>query len=299
MNRRLLSVIFILLFIFCFAEHLKAKASQQHAKNENKESVTIYVFDKKGNNLAAEKGLIDSKGVVSTKCKIVLKWFEEVENTLIVKANDGSAFQLGKILFCNIKKDHTLFLLEPLDAEKNFLINTAKPTSDIKIPPPTIEKIDPPASLINTDNVQDLFQGGLRHQELKDYNTAFAYYKRALMLKPDFAEAHINLGSVYFITGRYNEAIEAYNNALQHSQENVAAVLNKVGTSYLMLGDYSKAIETYKQVLSLKSDGSKTRFSLGLAYFMNGNNEEAFNEYISLNKIDEQLAENLFDLLYR
>ncbi len=296
MNSRTVSVIFILLFIFCFAEQLKAKAPQRHAKNENKESVNIYVFDRKGNNLASEKGLIDSKGVVSTKCKMVLKWFEAVENTLIVKANDGSAFQLGKIFFCNIKNDHTLFLLEPLDPDKNFLINAVRPNADIKVQVPAIVKIDP---LINTDNVQELLQGGLRYQELGDYNTAFAYYKRALILKSDYAEAHKKLGNVYFITGRYNEAIASYNNALQYSQDKVASVLNKVGTSYLMLGDYSKAIETFKQVLSLKSEGAGIRFSLGLAYFMSGNNEEAFNEYISLKKIDEQLAESLFDLLYR
>lgn len=299
MNNRILSVIFILLFIFCFAHQTEAKGSVRQAKNDNKESVTIYVFDKKGNNLASEKGLIDSKGVVSTKCGMVLKWFEEVENTLIVKANDGSAFQLGKILFCNIKKDHTLFLLEPLNPDKNFLINKVKPAAEIKVQLPSVEKKSAPVPPINSDNVQDLFQGGLRHQELKDYNTAFAYYKRALMLKSDFAEAYVNLGSVYFITGRYNEAIESYKNALQHSQDKAVPVLNKVGTSYLMIGDYGKAIETYKQAISLKSDSPQIHFSLGLAYFMSGNNEEAFNEYINLKKIDDQLAENLFDLLYR
>lgn len=299
MSNRILLGGFILLFILCFAPDAETKVPAQNTKNENKKPVTIYVFDKKANKLISEKGVIDSKGVVSTKCRIVMKWFEEVENMLIVKTNDGEAFQLGKILSCNIKKDHTLFLLEPLNPEKNFLIKTEKTSADIKTQLPAMEKIEKPAEAIIAYNVQDLFREGIRYQELKDYYIAIDYYKQALKLKSDFAEAHMNLGTVYFLTGRYNEAVESYKNALKYSQDKGFSVLSKIGTSYLMLGDYNKAIDTYKQALNLKSDSPEIHFSLGLAYFMNENSEEAFNEYISLKKMNAQLAENLFDLLYR
>lgn len=299
MSNRILLGSFILLFILCFTQDAETKVLAQNTKNENKKPVTIYVFDKKANKLISEKGLIDNKGVVSTKCRTILKWFEEVENTLIVKTNDGEVFQLGKILSCNIKKDHTLFLLEPLNPEKNFLIKTEKPLAEIKAQSPAMEKTEKPAEAPRAYNVQDLFQEGIRYQELKDYNIAIDYYKQALMLKSDFAEAHMNLGTVYFVIGRYNEAVEYYENALKYSQDKGVSILSKIGTSYLMLGDYNKAIETYKQSLILKSDSPEIHFSLGLAYFMKGNNEEAFNEYISLKKMNVQLAENLFDLLYR
>lgn len=299
MINRVLLGSFILLFILCFAQDAETRVSNHRAKNENKKPVTVYVFDKKAKKLISEKGLIDNKGVVSTKCRTILKWFEEVENTLIVKTNDGEVFQLGKILSCNIKKDHTLFLLEPLNPEKNFLIKTEKTLPYIKPQSPAIEKTEKPVEALSTYNVQDLFQEGIRYQELKDYNIAIDYYKQALMLKSDFAEAHMNLGMVYFVIGKYNEAVESYNNALKYSQDKGFSILSKIGTSYLMLGDYNKAIETYKQALNLKSDSSEIHFSLGVAYFMKGNNEEAFNEYISLKKMNAQLAENLFDLLYR
>lgn len=299
MRNNILTVSFALFLIFCFAQYADARKSSVKSKNENKEYVSIYVFDKKANKLASEKGLIDSKGVVSTKCGMVLKWFEEVENTLIVKTNDGKVFQLGKILSCNIKKDHTLFLLEPLNPDKAFLINALKPNAHIQAQLSTTQKIEKPVEILRTDNVQDLFQEGIRHQALRDYGIAIDYYRQALKLKADFAEVHMNLGTVYFIVGRYNEAIEAYNHALQHFQDKIPSVLNKIGTSYLMLGDYNKAIETYKEALNIEPHSPEPHFFLGLTFFIRGNKEDAFNEYISLKKIDVKLAENLFDLLYR
>ncbi len=296
MSRRI--VLFTLLFIYLYIQYAEAGVSRQKPKNENKKYVDIYMFDKKAKMLFSGKGLIDSKGVVSTNCSTVLKWLKEVENKIIIKTNDGKTSQIGKILSCNIKKDNASFLLEPLSPEeKLFLTNEIITFYPDKTHSPEVEKrnVD-----LETDNIQDLFERGLNHQKLKDYNKAIAFYKKALLIKPDHAESHINLGNIYFIIGRYNEALESYNNALGYSSEdNIYSLLSKIGTTYLILENYEKAIDTYKQIISLRSDSPNARFSLGLIYFINGNKEEAFNEYVNLQKIDDQLAENLFDLLYR
>ncbi|GEM_PF-2670875 len=280
----------LVFFIFGYALYAEAKSDRRHTKSENKQTISIYLFDKKANKLLSEKGLIDNKGVVSSKCRVIMKWFDEVENTLIVKTIDGKFFQLGKILSCNIKKDKTSFLLEPLDLNKYFLIEPKLSTD---------QKIKKPPEILKADNFQDLFQEGLKNQQLKNYSSAIEYYKKALKLKADSPEALINMGTVYFIVGNYNEAIEIYTQALKYLQDKTPDVLNKIGTSYLMLGEYNRAIETYKKILHLDPLNPDVHYSLGLAFFMNGSKEDAFDKYISLKKINTQLAEELFDLLYR
>jgi protein O-GlcNAc transferase len=37
-----------------------------------------------------------------------------------------------------------------------------------------------------------------------------AAYGRALLIRPDFAEAHLNLGNLYKDTGRLDEALECF-----------------------------------------------------------------------------------------
>lgn len=293
MSRKI--VLFALFFTFFLFQDSDAKALKQNQKSAKNKHVDIFIFSKKDNKFILEKGLIDSKGLVATKCSFVLKWLKEAENNLIIKTHDGKIFQIGKIRACNIKKDIALFFLEPINPEESILPNEIKIPSENKT---QIYESEKPTINIETDNVQDLYEEGLRHQKLKNYNQAIAFYKKALMLKPDFIVAHINLGNVYFIKGVYLEAIETYNNALKLSNDNLS-ILSKLGTTYLILENYEKAIETYKQIINLKPDSPDAYFSLGLAYLINGDNEEAFNEYIKLQTIDPQLAENLFDILYR
>ena len=42
---------------------------------------------------------------------------------------------------------------------------------------------------------------------------AVTVYKKAVQLKPDYQQAHNNLGKVYFTLGQYDDALAEYNNA--------------------------------------------------------------------------------------
>lgn len=296
MTMKILSLTLAFLSILTFATFTEAKDSKGRKKIENKRIVSLFLFDKDANKILSEKGLIDSKGVVSSKCRIVMKWFDKVENTLIIKTEGGKHYQLGKILSCNIKKDQSLFLLEPLDPDKGFLIE-AKPQASINMQTVDDKKLEKPAEMLDSDNIQDLLNEGLRNQKLKNYSKAIEYYKKALELKAEFPEAMINLGNSYFISGKYNEAIETYKQILE--KDKTSHILIKIGTAYLMLRDYDRAIQSYKQALHIEPINTDAYFSLGLAHLLKGDKEGAFNNYLSLRKFDAKLAEDLFDLIYK
>ena len=48
-----------------------------------------------------------------------------------------------------------------------------------------------------------------------DYNSAIPYLKEALLIKPDYADAHYNLGLAYQRLGRQQEAIISYKETIR------------------------------------------------------------------------------------
>jgi tetratricopeptide (TPR) repeat protein len=284
--RFVLYLVTALLFICCSVQWGEAKTKTSAPKKPEQKPVSIDILDKNSKKLASEKGLIGPKGIVATKCSLVIKYLKEPESILQITTDDGKLLGLGKILFCNLKKDNTSFHTKPFEAVEG--VGAAQPTL----------QGEEEKRIEEAHNEHDWVKKGLDHLRSKNFARAENAFKQALRLKPDFYEAYINLGNVYFIIGNYFDAIESYNYALK----NIGfkdVLYNKIGTSYLILGDYNKAIEAYKQAIHSGQTKPQTHFSLGLLFYLNGDNEEAFNEYVNLNKIDKELAESLFDLLYR
>jgi tetratricopeptide (TPR) repeat protein len=81
------------------------------------------------------------------------------------------------------------------------------------------------------------------------------HYARAIRIKPDFAEAHYNLGNALLRRGEIGEAI----------------------------AHYTEAVRT-------KPNFSEAHFSMGLAYVMIGNRNAAREEYRILRTINPELA---------
>ena len=55
---------------------------------------------------------------------------------------------------------------------------------------------------------------------------AIDYYKEAIRIRPDYAEAHSNLGNALFQKGEMKEAIDYYKEALKLKPDLVAAQKN-------------------------------------------------------------------------
>jgi tetratricopeptide (TPR) repeat protein len=78
----------------------------------------------------------------------------------------------------------------------------------------------------------------------KNWASAIGFYEEAIAKKPDFYEAHSDLGYAYRKTGDYDKSLAAYGRALEINPEYPQA-LEYVGETYLGLKRLDDAKSTY------------------------------------------------------
>src|SRR5436190_1529999 len=94
-----------------------------------------------------------------------------------------------------------------------------------------------------------LFPATLGAQAAGDYQTAATEYQAVLKLRPEFAEVHTNLGLVYYLQGKNEEAIKTLQRALELRPDILGANLF-LGMAYLRTNQYEKSLEPLKKTIS-------------------------------------------------
>jgi predicted O-linked N-acetylglucosamine transferase (SPINDLY family) len=107
-----------------------------------------------------------------------------------------------------------------------------------------------------------------------DLEGAIACYRRAVELRPGFAEAHYNLGLALSELGRAEEAIACYRRAVE-LRPDYAAARNNLGNALKGRGDLEEAVACYRRAVELKPDYAAAQNNLGLALSDLGRVEEA------------------------
>ena len=139
---------------------------------------------------------------------------------------------------------------------------------------------------------------GWIYQLLGRYTEEIEALKQAIRINPDLAEAHSMLGLVYQLLGRYTEALEAYKQAIRIKPDFAEAHLC-LGMTYGKLGRYAEAIEALKQAIYIKPDYAEAHYYLGIIYLLVGDNGSALNEYKILKTLNQDLANQLFNKIYK
>src|SRR5579859_7493750 len=78
---------------------------------------------------------------------------------------------------------------------------------------------------------------GIAYHQLLQLDNARKYYDQAVKLKPDYAEAINNLGTVYYAKKSYRRAIGFYRRALKLSPES-ASIYSNLGTALFARKQY-------------------------------------------------------------
>jgi tetratricopeptide (TPR) repeat protein len=153
---------------------------------------------------------------------------------------------------------------------------------------------------------------------------AIAHFKEALRLKPDYAEAHNNLGHALETQGRIEEALAQYNEALRlmpglasahynlgnalqesgrleeavaHAREAVrlkpglASAHYNLGRAFQQLGSYHEAVAQYREVLKQTPGSAEAHNNLGVALVRLGQLEEAEMQFKEALRYEPGLAE--------
>jgi Tfp pilus assembly protein PilF len=95
-----------------------------------------------------------------------------------------------------------------------------------------------------------LKQTGNEHLKNNQYKKAISYYKRAIELKPDYADAYFNIAKAYTASGNVTNSIEAYKELLQISPNDVEALAN-VGEQLKETNQANEATKYYLKALDI------------------------------------------------
>ena len=104
---------------------------------------------------------------------------------------------------------------------------------------------------------------GLIYFKLKLFEKAIKSSKKAIELKPDFVNAHNNLGIILQKIEKFEQAEFRFKKAIELNSDYAEAHYN-LGTSSQRLGKLDKAEESYKKVIELKANFVEAHYNLGI-----------------------------------
>jgi Flp pilus assembly protein TadD len=139
---------------------------------------------------------------------------------------------------------------------------------------------------------------GVVYGKLGRYTEAIDALTQAIRIEPDDAMAHYNLGLTYGKLGRYTEAIDAFTQAIRIKPDFAMAHYN-LGLAYGKLRRYTEAIDANKQAIRIKPDYAEAHYNLGLTYLFIGDKGSALDQYKILKNLDNDLANQLFNRIYK
>src|SRR5579862_9004841 len=139
------------------------------------------------------------------------------------------------------------------------------------------------------------FQAAQEADRARDLPTAVTEYRAALKLKPQIAEAWVNLGLDLYVLRRDDEAISAFQQALKRKPDLLGANLF-LGMVYLRSSQSEKAIAPLKKVVTLYPNELKAYLNLSYAYQETGRVEDSTRILEKANSIFPKNTEVLYNL---
>lgn len=164
------------------------------------------------------------------------------------------------------------------------------------------------------------------------YDDAIATFKKVVLINPEFEAAYFNIGMIYNKVGRLEEARKAFQIVVRLNPQSKTAYYN-IGVASTKLGQYEQAAVAYKKAIDIQSEFAEALFNLGVVYgemgnvkgemeaykkairanpdfvpahyaigktyLSQGDKAAALDQYKILKKLDSNMADQLFEAIYR
>ena len=124
----------------------------------------------------------------------------------------------------------------------------------------------------------------------KNLDKALFHYKAAKKIKPGYAMALFNLGTIYERKGLMDEAISYYLKAVRMKPYYFDA-LNNLGMVFFYKGDYDQALLYFKRALKTDLKKADARINIANILFLHSKPDEAISQYREILKADDENAD--------
>lgn len=149
---------------------------------------------------------------------------------------------------------------------------------------------------MNEHNDADVhFNLGVTHHKSGRYEDAIAAFEEAVRMKPDDASAYYNLGVVYHKSERHEDAIESYGQAI-HINPLYSEAYYNLGVAYNESGMHEEAITAFREAVGIKPDYVIAHSNLGVTFYKSGMYEEAITAFKEAVDIKPDYAIALYNL---
>lgn len=115
-------------------------------------------------------------------------------------------------------------------------------------------------------NPAERVNAGNEHFSRGDYPAALAAYQAAQVAAPDLPQPYFNAGSAFALSGQYQRAAAALQQALKSGQpELMAPAYYNLGNVQFAMSRFDEAVQSYQQALLLNPNDQDARHNLELA----------------------------------
>jgi tetratricopeptide (TPR) repeat protein len=142
---------------------------------------------------------------------------------------------------------------------------------------------------------ESLLASAQQAQARGDFDAAANFYKKAVAVRPEIAELRANLGLMYYQTGRDQEAIAAFRQAIRLKSDLFVPHLF-LGLDYSRLKRFQEAIPYLKQATLLNPADPQARRTLGQAYVATGRTRLAIDAYRRTVQVDPGKPDDWYHL---
>jgi len=140
------------------------------------------------------------------------------------------------------------------------------------------KSVNRPVLVTITILVLAVAESGLTRRHLALWRDTVGLYGYMVTLTPNSAVVHNQLGYALKLEGRFDEAIEHFNEALRCNPKHFKAH-NNMGTSLTALGRLDEAVDYFNQTLQLRPNYVEAYYNLGVALSRQGKLDEAVKSY--------------------
>ncbi len=131
---------------------------------------------------------------------------------------------------------------------------------------------------IRSASAQEVFNDGYAFQQSGDFERAIAMYENTLEIDPQYAQAHVNLVSIYGQLGDHDRAARHYELSIELNPSVSEAHYN-YGVSRHFAGDFRSAAEAFEKALAINPQDASAHGNLATALEELGRPAEATEHY--------------------